>query len=170
MTRRAAILSILLSVPLASRVAAENATDAKPADSKTAPAASSGQAGAAPGAPVAEPAAVEKAKPPELPFEVDKLAFATEVSSMTPVAPTDAFDSGTRSVFFWNRLLVKHPPVQVRHVWYHGDEKVADYPLTLRYNRTRIWTSKRVKPGQWRVDITDGQGNPIATGSFIVRQ
>lgn len=116
------------------------------------------------------PTVVSSTAPVEAPVQVIEIAFTTEVSSRTPVTRANSFDESAGEVFFWNRILAKKLPTKIRHVWYRNDKKVADYDLNIRYKRTRVWTGKTVKSGQWRVEILDEAGEVVMTAMFPVHR
>ena len=103
-------------------------------------------------------------------IEVVQIAFATSISSMMPVNASMSFDDSVRTVYFWNRLHVKRPPARVKHIWYLNDQKTDEFQLDIRYTRTRLWTHKNVKPGLWKVEVADADGNVIMTGAFVVKK
>jgi hypothetical protein len=59
--------------------------------------------------------------------------------------------------------------VNIKHVWYNGDEKVLEVPLRLRYASGRLWSYKTVTPGQWKVDVIGENGDIIGSGSFSAK-
>ena len=102
---------------------------------------------------------------------VEKIIFALDVSSRTPVGASEVFDDSSSEVYCWNQLVVSRPPANVLHQWYWNDRKVGESVIHLRYHRSRVWSRHKVRPGQWRVEIKDADsGQSIAVGAFPVRK
>jgi len=108
---------------------------------------------------------------PDANVTVEKIVFAVDVSSRMPVGAADSFDESVNDVFCWTRLLIGQPPARVSHEWYRNGQKVGEMVIQARYPRTRIWSRRKVRAGQWRVEIKDADtGQPIAVGAFVVRK
>ena len=104
-------------------------------------------------------------------IEVEKIVFATAVSSRAPVGVSDVFDSKTGSIYCWNQLLLSRPPINIRHEWYWNDEKVGSSAFRVHFKHARVWSRHKTRPGQWRVEIRDADsGRLIAVGAFVVRK
>lgn len=103
-------------------------------------------------------------------FLVEKIVVATAVESREPVGESKEYDSSIEHVYCWMKISVKNVPMTVTHVWYAGDKKELEVPLTLRYSSTRTWSQKRVWPGKWRVDVVNDAGEVLSSVNFIVRE
>ena len=119
---------------------------------------------------VAASAAAAPAEP-DSNVTVEKIVFAVDVSSRMPVGAADTFDESVNDVFCWTRLAINQPPARVAHEWYRNGTKVGEMVIHARYARTRVWSRRKVRAGQWRVEIKDADtGQPIAVGAFVVRK
>ena len=104
-------------------------------------------------------------------IEVEKIVFATAVSSRAPVGVSDVFDSKVVSVYCWNQLVLSRAPANIRHEWYWNDEKVSSSVFRVHFKRSRVWSKRKVRPGQWRVEVRDADsGRLIAVGAFVIRK
>ncbi|MBI4916227.1 MAG: DUF2914 domain-containing protein [Acidobacteria bacterium] len=59
----------------------------------------------------------------------------------------------------------------IHHVWFHGDQSVRDIELTVKAERWRTWSVKRISPaavGDWRVEVRTGDGTVLATAGFKI--
>ena len=102
---------------------------------------------------------------------IEKIAFAVDISSRMPVGEADSFDDSVSEVYCWNRLSINQPPARIAHEWYRNGRKVGEMVINARYPRMRIWSKRKVRAGQWRVEIKDANtGQPIAVGAFVVRK
>ena len=62
-------------------------------------------------------------------------------------------------------------PATLHHVWFHGDEQVADVELTVRGSPWRTWSRKTVPAdwtGAWHVEIRDASGAVLKRIDFTV--
>jgi len=84
--------------------------------------------------------------------------------------PTPA---GTDSLFLWTRVTGADPGTVIHHVWFRGDEQVADVELTVGGSPWRTWSKKTIPAdwtGAWRVEVRDAAGNVLETKQFTVGQ
>lgn len=64
-------------------------------------------------------------------------------------------------------------PGTIHHVWFHGDQQVADVELTARGSPWRTWSRKTVPAdwtGPWHVEIRDAGGAVLKRIDFTVGQ
>ena len=101
--------------------------------------------------------------------KLDSIAFGTGVEQRAPQGVANEFGPSPAKVFCWTKISINAAPVNIKHVWYNGDEKVLEVPLRLRYASGRLWSYKTVTPGQWKVDVIGENGEVIGTGSFSAK-
>lgn len=107
---------------------------------------------------------------PGLPvFGVDSLVFATGIQSRSPVGAGTEFASTVDAISCWTRISSTEAPVSMKHIWYKDGIKVFEYALTLKSSSGRIWSTKSVSIGNWKVDIIDDTGARIKSGTFVVK-
>jgi len=109
------------------------------------------------------------AKPGSTLITVDSMAFAAGIDARAPMGIATEFESTTEKVSCWTIVSSSQGPVSVKHVWYKDDNKVFELPLTLTSQSGRLWSTKSVSSGNWRVDVVDDAGNVVTFGSFVVR-
>jgi hypothetical protein len=57
----------------------------------------------------------------------------------------------------------------IKHLWYKGDDKVAEYTLPVKGQKWRTYSKKRIPKGlagEWRVDVVDDSGKLLKTVKF----
>lgn len=62
-------------------------------------------------------------------------------------------------------------PDTILHIWYWGDREMARIPLSVKGERWRTWSEKRIVDawrGEWHVDIADREGTVLARLPFSV--
>lgn len=102
-------------------------------------------------------------------IRVEKIVAATSVDNHEPVGENKEFAASVGTVYCWTKVSSKAVPAAIKHVWYLGDKKVFEHSLDLKFNSTRTWSSKSVRPGSWRVDVTDEAGMVLASTNFSVK-
>lgn len=104
-------------------------------------------------------------------LEVSDYAFCEGVEEREPVGKKDVFTSATGKIYLWNVITGAQEPTEVKHVWYHGEERIAEIPLNIKYPRSRTWSYKTILPewtGEWHVDIVDSKDNVLKKVSFKI--
>jgi len=100
---------------------------------------------------------------------LEKIVAATSVNNLEPVGENKEFDASVGTVSCWTKVTAKTVPATIKHVWYFGDKKVFEQSLDLKFASTRTWSSKSVKSGSWKVDVTDDAGTVLSSVSFTVK-
>jgi hypothetical protein len=99
---------------------------------------------------------------------VEKIATAASVENREPVNETAAFDKATERVFTWTRVTAAQVPAKIKHVYYSDGKKVAEVELSVNSSPYRVWSSKAVRPGNWKVEVTDEDGAVLSSAEFTV--
>jgi hypothetical protein len=102
-------------------------------------------------------------------IKVEKIVAATSVDNHEPAGENKEFAASVGTVYCWTKVTAKSVPASIKHVWYLGDQKVFEQSLDLKFASTRTWSSKAVKPGSWRVDVTDDAGTVVSSVGFTVK-
>ncbi|HOI42089.1 MAG TPA: DUF2914 domain-containing protein [Elusimicrobiales bacterium] len=101
-------------------------------------------------------------------IKVERILTAAGVEKREPVGETAAFSGDTARVFTWTRISAEQTPTTVTHSYYFGDKKVAQVELAVNSSPYRVWSSKAVRPGDWKVEVTDETGKVLASVTFTV--
>lgn len=97
-------------------------------------------------------------------LDVNEYAFCEGVENREPVGKKDVFSPQIGKVYLWTVITGANEPTEIKHVWYHGEEKMAEIPLNIKYPRSRTWSCKTIISewtGDWHVDIIDSKQNLI---------
>lgn len=100
---------------------------------------------------------------------LDSILFATGIEKRVPVGVSKEFGPSVRKVFCWTKISIQNAPLSLKHVWYNGEEKVGEIPLTLNFASGRLWSYKTVSPGQWKVEVVTEAGQVLGTASFTAK-
>ena len=104
-------------------------------------------------------------------LEVQDVAIGTGVLDRVPTGISSNFDSSVGKLFAFTRIVGAEDDTRVYHKWYHGDDLVADVPLSVRSGDWRTWSSKTVLPewtGDWRVVVVAEDGSVLGSVKFAV--
>ena len=91
------------------------------------------------------------------------------MNNLEPVGENKEFDASVGTVSCWTKVTATTVPTTIKHVWYFGDKKVFEYSLDVKFPSTHTWSSKSVKSGNWRVDVTDDAGTVLSSINFTVK-
>jgi hypothetical protein len=102
-------------------------------------------------------------------FSVDSMAIATSIESREPVGVNSEFPSDVGKVSCWAKVSSSQAPVAVKFIWYKDGQVVFEWLYSLITESGRLWATKTVSTGKWKVDIIDGAKNIAKTISFEVK-
>ena len=105
-------------------------------------------------------------------LSVEESSIALDVIDRMPVGSDSTFVASVGRVYCWTRVAGAEGEVAIHHVWFHGDQEMADTELRIGGSPWRTWSSKAIVPewtGAWRVEVRDSAGNVIETIRFTVR-
>jgi len=100
---------------------------------------------------------------------VEKIVVATEVVSREPVGVATQFPEGTVRVYCWTKIDCQQIPCKIKHVWFKGEEKKLEVPLSITTPGMRTWSWKTMTPGNWTVQVQDESGVVLSYLEFVVK-
>jgi hypothetical protein len=103
---------------------------------------------------------------------VEESAVALDVVDRMPVGADSTFTADVGRIYCWTRVAGADGTT-IHHVWFHGDEEMADIELNVGGSPWRTWSNKAIMPewtGAWRVEVRDATGNVIETIRFTVSE
>ncbi len=101
-------------------------------------------------------------------IKVEKIAACAGVSGREPSGEASSFDASAGRVYVWTRIAAEKPPVKIKHVYYLDGVRQAEVELAVNGSPYRVWSSKAVRPGSWKVEVTDEAGAVLSTVEFTV--
>ena len=115
-------------------------------------------------------AAQEKTSPAaDQGIKVEKIVAAASVNNREPVGENKEFDTSVGTLSCWTKVTATTVPATIKHVWYFGDKKVFEKSLDIKFASMSTWSTKSVKAGNWKVDVTDDAGTVLSSVSFTVK-
>jgi hypothetical protein len=104
-------------------------------------------------------------------LRITEMAVTTKIVRGNPIDSVHKISSSSvKELFCFTRLSSPDESNSaIRHVWYRGDEKLADYELPVKGTRWRTFSRKSVErgtSGDWRVEALDAEGKLLKTVKF----
>ena len=91
------------------------------------------------------------------------------VHDREPVGNTDSFRVEDGNAFAFARIQNTGAPTTVNFVWYHGGATHASIPVKIGASPGwRTWSTAKLRPGNWRVELVDAQGEVMLEKAFTV--
>ena len=119
----------------------------------------------------AAPAPTTEAKAaPAAGIKVEKIVTASSIENKEPVNGTSAFDKSVGKVYTWTKVTAAATPAKIKHVYYWNDKKEREIELTIGGSPWRVWSAKNVRPGNWKVEVTDEASAVLTTTAFTVAE
>jgi hypothetical protein len=119
-------------------------------------------------APAEEPAA-PAADEPELTVTA---IICTSVEDREPVGAGQTFSSQVEKLYCHTLVEGAQEPTSVTHVWYYGEEEMAEVTLLVNSPHWRTWSSKRIIDswtGDWQVQVLSERGDVLTAISFQIQ-
>ena len=106
-------------------------------------------------------------------MEVTELVITSKIVKGKPVDFIKSLSSSSdKNLYCFTRLVAPEgSPGNIKHLWYKGDEKVAEYTLPVKGQTWRTYSKKRILKGlavEWRVEVVDESGKLLKTVKFTV--
>jgi hypothetical protein len=98
--------------------------------------------------------------------------ICTAVEDREPVGAGETFPATVEKLYCHTLVEGAEEPTAVTHVWYRGDEILAEVILSVNSPHWRTWSSKRIIEswtGAWRVEILDEAGELITSLAFNIQ-
>jgi len=115
-----------------------------------------------------DPAPTVVASPAALAVEA---TLARSVLDRVPQNTGTAFPADVGELILWTRVSNANPDETIHHVWFHGDEQVADVELRIGGSPWRTWSRKTIPPeatGAWRVEVRNAAGTVLQRVDFTI--
>ena len=97
--------------------------------------------------------------------KVQKIVFGTGVENREAVGAATSFGRDVGQVFCWTKLDLPVTPANVTYVWSLNGKPVYKHPMYIKTSG-RWWASKKVQPGDWKVDVQSESGESLASAEF----
>jgi len=103
---------------------------------------------------------------------VSDSAVCTAIADRLPEGKAEEFSKDTPKLYYWTKIEGAAEPVEVKHVWYAGDNVIGEVPLKVTTPSYRTWSSKTVYAGlegDLSVAVIDANGKVLKKDSFKLK-
>ncbi len=97
--------------------------------------------------------------------------LARSIVDRVPQETGLAFPADVGELILWTRVSHANPDETIHHVWFHGDEQVADVALRVGGSPWRTWSRKTIPAGAtgaWRVEVRNAAGQVLQRVDFTI--
>ena len=104
---------------------------------------------------------------------VAEAVIARSVMDRVPQDTGSAFSADVGELILFTRISGSSGADVIHHVWFHGDEQVADVELRVGGSPWRTWSRKTIPmewTGAWHVEVRDASGAILKRVDFTVGQ
>jgi HEAT repeat protein len=102
-------------------------------------------------------------------LRVNAIRISKGIQDEQPDHGGRVFESGVKRLYCWTAVSLGAAPAALRHVWFFDGTPLYDVTLVATDPSSRVWSSRRIKPGRWRIDVmAPGSNEPLASASFTV--
>ena len=85
-----------------------------------------------------------------------------------PVNRSSTFDKNVNQVYTWTEVETDIAPAKIKHSYYADDKLIAEVKLAIKSKSSRTWSSQKIWPGKWEVNVAAEDGSVICITSFTV--
>lgn len=110
---------------------------------------------------------------PAAALSVTEAVVARSIVDRAPQDSGSAFPADVAQLVFFTRISGSAGEGTIHHVWFHGEEQVADVELHVGGSPWRTWSRKTVPAewtGAWHVEVRDANGAVLQRVDFTVGQ
>ena len=102
-------------------------------------------------------------------LQVTDAAIAKSVVDRAPQDTGATFGADVAQLICWTKIEGASGATSVHHVWFHGDQQVADVELQVGGSPWRTYSRKTVPAdwtGAWHVEVRDASGTVLKRLDF----
>ncbi len=104
-------------------------------------------------------------------LKIADAVICTAVTDRTPEGAGESFPADVGELFCFTRVTGAKGEVKIKHLWYQGDNLLAEVELNVKSANWRTWSSKNIeatRKGAWKVEVQDADGNILKTLNFTI--
>lgn len=104
-------------------------------------------------------------------IQITEAVITSKLVKGKPIDSIKRLSSGTdKNLYCFTRTVAPDGfEGNIKHIWYKGDEKTAEYTLPVKGVKWRTYSKKAIQrgwAGDWRVDVVDESGKLLKTVKF----
>jgi len=94
------------------------------------------------------------------------------IQEREPVGEGESFPPEVGKLYCHSLVEGAEDSTAVTHIWYYGQEEMAEVALPVSSLHWRTWSSKVIPPqwqGWWRVDVLSAEGDTLSSAYFVIK-
>lgn len=104
-------------------------------------------------------------------LKITEIVITSKIVKGKPLDSIKRLSSGSeKNLYCFTRMVAPAGfDSHVKHLWYKGDEKVAEFKLPVKGEKWRTYSKKTIQKGwagDWRVEVVDETGKLLKTVKF----
>ena len=107
----------------------------------------------------------------ETKLSVEAAVVAAGVENLTPMGVAEKFPANAGKLYCYSKIIGGGEGSSIKHIWYHGDKKVDEITLQIKYPSFRTYSYKTIPSdwtGKWKVEIVADDGAILKTLEFVI--
>ena len=104
-------------------------------------------------------------------LKVENAAICTGVKDRAPEGAAEKFPATAGKLYCFTKIVGGAEGTVIKHVWFHGEEKLDAVELKVGAASWRTWSAKTIDPkltGAWKVEVQDAEGKVLSTLNFTI--
>ncbi|HAH05064.1 MAG TPA: hypothetical protein DCM05_00840 [Elusimicrobia bacterium] len=101
---------------------------------------------------------------------VSRSAVCTAIQDREPSGTQEsgAYPVGVGVIYYWTEIQAKTVPIAIKHRWSREGKVSAEIELSVKNPRTRTWSTKKIVPGAWKVEVVTAADEVLKSAEFNV--
>lgn len=103
--------------------------------------------------------------------KVEVGVICRDVQDREPIGEGTEFEATVGTLFCYTKIVGAQEPIEITHIWYHGETEMFRWNLPVESSSWRTWTSKNIWHewvGDWHVDVIGPNGEVLLTLAFTI--
>ena len=99
--------------------------------------------------------------------------LGTGIEEKELMGEASVFPPSVGRIYCWTSVAGADEPTEITHIWYYGENKMAEVVLPIKYSRHRTWSYKTMLPewvGKWSVEVLDQAGKKLDSVAFEIAE
>ncbi|TET89518.1 MAG: DUF2914 domain-containing protein, partial [Desulfobacteraceae bacterium] len=102
---------------------------------------------------------------------VEEGVICRDVLHRRPLVVGNSFKASVDKLYCFTKIVGAQSPIEITHVWYFGNSKMAKVNLPVKSSSWRTYSSKTIHPqdiGDWHVEVLGPEGSVLWSLQFKI--
>ena len=102
---------------------------------------------------------------------VEEGVMCRDVLHRRPLVVGNSFKASVGKLYCFTKIVAAQSPIEITHVWYFGNSKMAKVNLPVECSSWRTYSSKTIHPqdiGDWHVEVLGPEGSVLWSVQFKI--